>query len=172
MPGAVQQLWQRVHQTLAAKYTLLCNVVDFSKAFDSVHWATAWRALESQGMPRQIVEVIKRLYDTSTVAVRLSAEGLMSPTFRQVRRPHVPNIPTGQRASCSQHSDRSEGLMSPTFRQVRGPHVPNIPTGQRASCPQHSDRSEGLLSPTFRQVRGPHVPNIPTGQRREARLFI
>ena len=96
----------------------------------------------------------------------------MSLTFRQFRGPHVSNIPTGQRASCLKHSDRSEGLMSQTFRQVRGPHVSNIPTGQRASCLKHSDRSEGLMSQTFRQVRGPHGSNIPTGQRREARLFI
>ena len=56
-----------------------------SWTFDSMHWTTAWRALESQGMPQQIVEMLKRLYDTFTVAVRLSTDDLISPTFRQVR---------------------------------------------------------------------------------------
>ena len=56
--------------------------VDFSKAFDSNHCSTAWQILEGQCMLRQIVDVVRRLYDTTSVAVRLSAEG--------------PNIPTGK----------------------------------------------------------------------------
>ena len=45
--------------------TRVCDFLDFREAVDCVHWSTAGHTLEGQCMPSHIVEVVRRLYDTS-----------------------------------------------------------------------------------------------------------
>ena len=43
--------------------TVLCNFIDFEKAFDSMHRESLWCILRHYGIPCKIVTIIKMLYE-------------------------------------------------------------------------------------------------------------
>lgn len=52
------------------KPTYLC-FVDFSKAFDSVKWPKLWETLLAMVTPKQLVHLLRRLYEEGTASVRI-----------------------------------------------------------------------------------------------------
>ena len=49
---------------------LTISFIDFSKAFDSIHWMSLWRVIFSYGVPEKVVKVIKCIYVNSHCCVR------------------------------------------------------------------------------------------------------
>ena len=81
--NAVFVLLRDLEKSILENKPLIFNFVDFKKAFDSLDWDTMWKIMEAQGMPVQMVNIIKELYNNATVAVRLNMEGGMAPSFKQ-----------------------------------------------------------------------------------------
>ena len=52
--------WQRI---------LYANLVDFAKAFDSMHRHSLWKILPAYGIPSHLAEIIKSFYDNFTCCV-------------------------------------------------------------------------------------------------------
>jgi len=42
-----------------------------------------WKVLKFQGMPNKMIELIRKLYSTSTISIRLSMDGAWAPAFDQ-----------------------------------------------------------------------------------------
>jgi len=59
---------------------VIVNVIDFRKAFDSIHRPALWKILQQYGLKTKIVTVIQKLYDESSSAVRVNVDtsGLVS----------------------------------------------------------------------------------------------
>jgi hypothetical protein len=72
-----------LEEAVLVKELRIFNFVDFSKAFDSLDWDVMWKVLLWQGMPSKFVELIRKLYITSTISVRLSMDGAWAPAFGQ-----------------------------------------------------------------------------------------
>ena len=72
-----------LEEAILVKELRIFNFVDFSKAFDSLDWDIMWKVLLWQGMPLKFVELIRKLYMTSTISVRLSMDGAWAPAFGQ-----------------------------------------------------------------------------------------
>ena len=49
--------------------TLYITFVVFEKAFDSVHRESLWKIMESYGIPRKIIHMVKMLYEDNECAV-------------------------------------------------------------------------------------------------------
>ena len=81
--NAVFILLREIEKCIQDNKPLIFNFVDFRKAFDSLDWETMWKVMEAQGMPVQIINVIKELYNNATVSVRLNPEGKLAPSFNQ-----------------------------------------------------------------------------------------
>ena len=58
-----------IEQSTEWQRTLYVNVVDFAKAFDSVHRHSLWKLLRAHGIPTHLVEIIKSFYDNFTCCV-------------------------------------------------------------------------------------------------------
>jgi len=76
-------LMRCLEKSLVQKEPRVFTFVDFSKAFDSLDWEVMWKVLEFQGMPDKFVELIRKLYNTSSISVRLSMDGSWAPAFDQ-----------------------------------------------------------------------------------------
>jgi len=48
---------------------LYVNFVDFTKTFDSIHRHSLWKILRAYGIPSQLTEIMKSLYDNFTGCV-------------------------------------------------------------------------------------------------------
>jgi hypothetical protein len=81
--NAVFVLLREMEKSIHEDKPLIYNFVDFKKAFDSLDWDTMCKVMEAQGMPMQIIAIIKELYNNATVSVRLNSEGGMAPSFKQ-----------------------------------------------------------------------------------------
>ena len=81
--NAVFILLREMEQCLREGNPLVCNFVDFKKAFDSLDWETMWKVMEAQGMPIKIINIIKELYSNATISVRLNMEGKTAEAFQQ-----------------------------------------------------------------------------------------
>ena len=62
-------LMRKMEEAIKNKESIVLNFVDFAKAFDSLDWENMWKILEFQGMPPKIVEIIKKMYQSSTKPV-------------------------------------------------------------------------------------------------------
>ena len=76
-------LSRRLEEALLFKQPRVFTFVDFSKAFDSLDWDVMWKVLKFQGMPNKMIELIRKLYSTSTISIRLSMDGAWAPAFDQ-----------------------------------------------------------------------------------------
>ena len=72
-----------LEEAVLIKELRIFTFVDFSKAFDSLDWDVMWKVLVWQGMPIKFVQLIQKLYMTSTISVRLSMDGAWAPAFGQ-----------------------------------------------------------------------------------------
>jgi hypothetical protein len=76
-------LTRYLEEAVRMKIPKIFTFVDFSKAFDSLDWEVMWKVLQFQGMPDKFVELIRKLYSTSTISIRLNMDGAFAPTFDQ-----------------------------------------------------------------------------------------
>jgi len=51
---------------------LIINLIDFKKAFDSVHRPSLWKILEYYDIPERYIGIFKALYDNSSCCVKTS----------------------------------------------------------------------------------------------------
>ena len=58
-----------VEQALEWNAILYVCFVDYEKAFDSVHRETLWKIMESYGIPRKLVKMVKAMYAGNQCAV-------------------------------------------------------------------------------------------------------
>ena len=56
------------------KKPVTTNFIDFKKPFDSKHRATVWTILSQYGIPDQVIEVIRNLYNNSRSAVGINGQ--------------------------------------------------------------------------------------------------
>ena len=82
---AVFQLWREMERCNQAGEAFILTFIDYSKAFDSLDWDKLWKVLEFAGCPEGLVNVIKSLYEHSTISIRVSADGELAPSFKQKR---------------------------------------------------------------------------------------
>ena len=61
-----------IEQTLEWNCPLYINVIDFKKAFDSIHHDTLWKILRSYGVPLKIVSLIETFYNHFECSVILN----------------------------------------------------------------------------------------------------
>lgn len=64
--------------------TIIINVINFHKAFDSVHRSTVWKKLHIYGVPEKIINIIKMFCQGSRCAVR--HDGKLNEWFQVVTR--------------------------------------------------------------------------------------
>jgi hypothetical protein len=76
-------LYRQIEKHIKNHQPLIMNFIDFTKAFDSLDWENMWKVLNFQGIPDQIVTMIRRLYDNSSISLKLNAEGMLAPSFPQ-----------------------------------------------------------------------------------------
>ncbi|CAF4543326.1 unnamed protein product, partial [Didymodactylos carnosus] len=55
-------------------YGIILNLIDFEKAFDSVHQESLWEILKYYGIPTKIIEIIKSLYEDAESCVKVNEE--------------------------------------------------------------------------------------------------
>ena len=60
-----------IEQSVEWQRQLIVNFIDFKKAFESIHRPSMWEILRSYGFPNKILNIIKLLYDGSTLCVRV-----------------------------------------------------------------------------------------------------
>jgi hypothetical protein len=82
---AVFQLWREMEKSNKANEAFILTFIDYSKAFDSLDWARLWQVLEFAGCPKELVQVIKSLYELSTISIRITADGELATSFSQKR---------------------------------------------------------------------------------------
>lgn len=82
---AVFRLWRELEKSNREKEAFIITFIDYSKAFDSLNWENLWKTLEFAGCPRKLVTVIRKLYENSTISLRLSSDGELAPEIKQKR---------------------------------------------------------------------------------------
>jgi hypothetical protein len=80
---AVFRVWREIERSNRDEKAFILTFIDYSKAFDSVEWKNTWKALKFAGCPEKLVRVMSVLYEHSTIAIRLTANGKLAPEFRQ-----------------------------------------------------------------------------------------
>ena len=60
-----------LEQSLEWNTSLCINVIDFQKAFDSVHRESLWKILQACGLPPKIIYLIKMFYDNFECSIIL-----------------------------------------------------------------------------------------------------
>ena len=58
-----------IEQVVERQATLYITIVDFEKAFDSMHRESLWETMESYGIPRQIIHMVNILCEYCEFAV-------------------------------------------------------------------------------------------------------
>ena len=58
-----------VEQAIEWNSNLYLWLIDFEKAFDSVHRDTIWKIMRSYGIPSKLIRIIKAMYNESECAV-------------------------------------------------------------------------------------------------------
>ena len=61
----------------------MINLVDFEKAFDSVHWESLWNVMRCYGIPDKLIRMVQLLYEDTQCAV--IDEGEESEWFMQCK---------------------------------------------------------------------------------------
>ena len=80
---AVFRLWREIERDRTSKKPFLLTFIDYSKAFDSLGWINLWKTLKFAGCPKEIIKVIKTLYEKSTISIRVSSDGTLAKEFKQ-----------------------------------------------------------------------------------------
>jgi hypothetical protein len=81
--NAVFVLARKLEAAVANGTPMTTCFVDFSKAFDSLAWDQMWQVLSWQGVPEPILDVIRRMYVGSTIAIRMTPDGMLETPFQQ-----------------------------------------------------------------------------------------
>ena len=76
-------LWRELENSNKRKEAFLLTFIDYSKAFDSLDWEKLWKVLEFAGCPN--TNVIRGLYERSTISIRITGDGDLATRFRQKR---------------------------------------------------------------------------------------
>lgn len=79
----VKQLFEKSREY---NVTFYCCFVDYSKAFDSLHHESIWRALKNQGVDIKYIQILKNIYKNSTARIKLEKEGPRIQIERGVRQ--------------------------------------------------------------------------------------
>jgi hypothetical protein len=82
---AVFQLWRELENSNKANESFILAFIDYSKAFDSLDWERLWEILEFAGCPKELVNMIRSLYEKSTISIRITGDGELAERFSQKR---------------------------------------------------------------------------------------
>ena len=67
-------LRQLVEKSLEFQIPVKINFIDFKAAFDSIQRDSLWKIVESYGLPRKLINIMKNTYDGSTCCVKVDDE--------------------------------------------------------------------------------------------------
>ncbi len=67
-------LLRKLESAILEDQPIIINFIDFTKPFDSLDWNNMWKILEYQGMPDIYVNLIKKMYERSTIGIRLNMD--------------------------------------------------------------------------------------------------
>lgn len=90
----IQTLNQLLEKANEFNIDLAIMFIDFNKAFDSLYHDKIWIALAQQGIPKDIIKILKNFYEKSITRIKLDKESEWFPINRGVKQgdPLSPNI--------------------------------------------------------------------------------
>lgn len=104
---------------------LYLGFIDYKKAFDCISHNSIWQALEEQGIKKDYIDLIKKIYKNSTARVKTQTLGPQFPINRGVRQgdPMSPKLFLAVLEMIFRKikwSDRQKGII------IRGHHLSNL----------------------------------------------
>ena len=67
-------LRQFVEKSLEFQIPVKINFIDIKAAFDSIQRDSLWKLVESYGLPRKLITIMKNTYDGSTCCIKVDGE--------------------------------------------------------------------------------------------------